>query len=106
MHFATAQLRIVVRTYAAVVRSPLYFPLWLAQLVSNFGDTLHYIALAVLVFELTGKGTAVALLVAAEAIPGLLLGPLAGVIINRFSRKAVLIGASSRRSRVVSQQSA
>ena len=53
------------RGYAEVVRSPRYFPLWLAQLVSSFGDTLHYIALVVLVFELTGRGLAVAGLVAA-----------------------------------------
>ena len=42
--------------YLDVVRSPRYFPLWLGQLVSNFGDTLHYIALVVLVYQLTGVG--------------------------------------------------
>jgi MFS family permease len=47
----------------------------------------------VLVFQLTGQGVAVAALVAAEVIPVLLLGPVAGVLIDRFSRKAVLIGA-------------
>lgn len=81
----------VVRSYADVARSPAYFPLWLSKLVSNFGDTLHYIALVVLVFQLTGSGSAVALLVAAEIIPVLLLGPIAGVVIDRFSRKTILI---------------
>src|SRR5918993_3075426 len=76
--------------YLDVVRSPRYFPLWLGQLVSNFGDTLHYIALVVLVFQLTGQGIAVAALVAAEILPTLLLGPVAGVVIDRFSRKRVL----------------
>jgi MFS family permease len=66
-------------------------PLWLSQLVSTFGDTLHYIALVVLVYQLTGQGVAVAALVAAEILPVLLLGPVAGVVIDRFSRKAVLI---------------
>jgi len=81
------------RSYAAVARSPSYFPLWLSNLVSSFGDTLHYIALVVLVYELTGRGVAVALLVAAEVVPVLVLGPVAGVVIDRFSRKFVLIGA-------------
>lgn len=81
------------RSYAAVARSPSYFPLWLSQLVSSLGDTLHYIALVVLVYQLTGRGAAVALLVAAEVVPILLLGPVAGVVIDRFSRKSVLIGA-------------
>lgn len=83
----------VLQSYSAVARSPSYFSLWLSQLVSNFGDTLHYIALVVLVYELTGRGAAVAMLVAAEVVPVLLLGPIAGVVIDRFSRKSVLIGA-------------
>jgi MFS family permease len=83
----------VARAWARVIASPSYFPLWLGQLISNFGDTLHYIALVVLVFQLTGRGLAVAGVVAAEVIPILVLGPIAGVVIDRFSRKAVLIGA-------------
>ncbi len=35
----------VLRTYGQVARSPSYFPLWLGQLLSTFGDTLHYMAL-------------------------------------------------------------
>ena len=89
------------RAYARVATSPTYFPLWLGQLISNFGDTLHYIALVVLVFELTGQGVAVAGLVAAEVVPVLVLGPVAGVVIDRFSRKAVLIGADVVRAGLV-----
>lgn len=91
----------VARSYGRVVRSPAYFPLWLAQLVSNFGDTVHYIALVVLVFELTGSGVAVATLVAAEVVPVLLLAPVAGVVIDRFSRKGVLVGSDLFRAALV-----
>lgn len=87
--------------YAGVIRSPRYFPLWLGQLVSAFGDTLHYIALVVLTYELTGQGVAVAGLVAAEIGPVLVLGPVAGVIIDRFDRRAVLIGADLFRAALV-----
>ena len=88
-------------SYAAVVRSPRYFPLWLGQLLSSFGDTLHYIALVVLVYQISGQGLAVAGLVAAEILPVLLLGPIAGVVIDRFSRQAVLIGADLFRAALV-----
>jgi len=44
----------VPRAYGGVVGSRAYFPLWLGQLTSSFGDTLHYIALVILVFQLTG----------------------------------------------------
>ncbi|MGH2562535.1 MAG: MFS transporter [Thermomicrobiales bacterium] len=88
----------VLGSYARVARSPSYFPLWLGQLLSSFGDTLHYIALVVLVFELTGRGVAVAILVVAKIVPTLLLGPVAGIVIDRFSRKRVLIGADLGRA--------
>jgi len=83
----------VVEAYGGVVRSPSYFPLWLGQLTSSFGDTMHYIALVVLVFQLTGQGVAVAGLVVVEILPVLLLGPAAGVVIDRLDRKAILVGA-------------
>lgn len=41
MRTVTSRLPTVLRAYAGVARSPSYFPLWLGQLVSNFGDTLH-----------------------------------------------------------------
>lgn len=91
----------VLLAYRRVAGSPTYFPLWLGQLLSSFGDTLHYIALVVLVFQLTGRGLAVAGLVAAEIVPVLLLGPVAGVVIDRFSRKGVLIGADLFRAVLV-----
>jgi len=101
MHGLTRRLGKVTTAYAGVIRSPAYFPLWLGQLLSNFGDTLHYIALVILVFRLTGQGLAVAGVVAAEIVPVLLLGPLAGVIIDRFSRKAVLVGSDLFRALLV-----
>lgn len=97
----TRRLGIVGADYLEVIRSRTYFPLWLGQLLSNFGDTLHYIALVVLVFQLTGQGLAVAALVAAETVPVLLLGPIAGVVIDRFNRRRVLIAADLLRAALV-----
>lgn len=79
--------------YLRVIRSPHYFPLWLGQIVSNLGDTLTYVALVVLVFRLSQSGLAVSGLVVAEIVPTLLLGPIAGVVIDRFDRKRLLIAA-------------
>jgi MFS family permease len=98
---ARDRLSHVATAYRDVIQSPTYFPLWLAQLLSSFGDTLHYIALVVLVFQLTGQGVAVAGLAAVEVVPILLLGPVAGVVIDRFSRKAVLIGSDLCRAALV-----
>src|SRR6266536_2761225 len=99
--WGASRLARVASAYSNVIRSPSYFPLWLAQLLSSFGDTLHYIALVVLVFQFTGQGVAVAALTAVEIVPVLLLGPVAGVIIDRFSRKATLLGADLFRAVLV-----
>ena len=81
----------ILNQYAKIIASPSYFPLWLGQLVSNFGDTVNYVALVVLVYQLTGSGLAVSITVVFEIVPVLLLAPIAGVIIDRFPRKTILI---------------
>lgn len=77
--------------YGRLIRNRRYFPLWLGQLVSNLGDTLHYIALVVWVYERTGSSFAVAGTVFFEVVPVVLLAPIAGVVIDRFPRKLVLV---------------
>jgi MFS family permease len=84
-----------------VIRSPRYFPLWLGQIVSNLGDMLNYVALVVLVFRLSHSGLAVSALVVTEIVPTLLLGPVAGVLIDRFDRKRLLIAVDLARAGLV-----
>jgi len=87
--------------YLRVIRSPRYFPLWLGQIVSNLGDTLNYVALVVLVFRLSHSGLAVSALVLTEIVPTLLLGPLAGVVIDRLDRRRLLIVVDGVRALLV-----
>ncbi len=77
--------------YGRLIRNRRYFPLWLGQLISNLGDTLHYIALVVWVYQRTGSSLAVAGTVFFEVVPIILLAPVAGVIIDRLPRKMVLV---------------
>lgn len=59
---------------------------------------MNYVALVVLVFRLSGSGLAVSITVALEVVPVLLLAPVAGVIIDRFPRKAILIASDLARA--------
>lgn len=77
----------------SVLRSPEYRRLFAAQTVSRWGDTFNTVALAVLVFELTGSGAGVAAVVLAEVAPVLLLAPVAGLLIDRLPRVRVMIAA-------------
>lgn len=57
------------------------------QLVSNIGSQFSYIAILFLVYDLTGDIYAMALLSMAQAIPMILIGPWAGVIVDKVDRK-------------------
>lgn len=65
--------------------------LWYGQIVSQFGDWLDSVALFTLVFDLTGSGQALGLLLVAEFLPSTLVSPFAGVILDRLPRKLVMI---------------
>lgn len=87
--------------YGRLIRNRRYFPLWLGQLLSNLGDTLHYIALVVWVYQRTGSSLVVAGTVFFEVISVILLAPIAGVLIDRLPRKAVLISVDLVRAVLV-----
>src|SRR5712692_2646007 len=90
--------RRVVLPYLTIIQNRRYLPLWLGQLVSSLGDTLNYIALVIYVYQLTGSGFDLSKLSIFQIIPILLISPLAGVIIDRFRRKNVLIAADVARA--------
>jgi dTMP kinase len=67
--------------------------LWSASLVSSFGDWIGLVAITALaqrVSKGTGEG-AVALVLSARLLPGFFLGPLAGVVLDRFDRRRLML---------------
>lgn len=73
---------------------PAFRSLCLAGLVSDTGDWLLFIALPIVVYQLTGSalGTSLAFLV--ELAPGIVLAPLAGWCADRWNRRRMLIVVS------------
>jgi MFS family permease len=65
--------------------------------VSQCGDVAQFITLALLVYHLTASGLGVSGAVVAEIAPVLLLGPLAGPIVDRLPRVRVMIAADLAR---------
>lgn len=70
----------------------LYF---IGQGISIPGTWMQTIAQTWLVFELTHSATAIGLLVAFQYLPILLLGPVGGVIADRFRKRKVLLFTQS-----------
>lgn len=66
-----------------------------AQLVSSLGDELLALALPFFVFDLTGSVTAAGAVFAASGAAGLLVSPLAGVVVDAFDRRRLLVASSA-----------
>jgi len=78
-----------------------YRYLWLSQVVSLMGDWFTLIASASLVANLSGSGLAIGGLFLARLLPPFVLGPLAGVIADRYDRRKILIASDLLRVVVV-----
>jgi len=68
-----------------------YRRVWSARTVSQWGDTLNFVALALLIYELTGSGLGVSGVVVAEIAPVLLLAPLVGPLVDRWPRVRLMV---------------
>ena len=80
-------------------RHPDFLKLWAGQSVSQFGSLLTQFALPLLAALMLGAGAGqMALLAAAEVVPGLLLGFVAGVWVDRLRRRPLLIAADIGRA--------
>ena len=65
---------------------------FLAQFVSSLGDWIGVIAIAIFADKI-GGATAVGTVLTARVLPGFIVGPLAGVIADRWDRKRTMVVA-------------
>jgi len=66
---------------------------WMGQIVSEVGDHFNNIAVLSLALSHSGSGMAVAGVMIARALPAVIAGPLAGVTLDRFDRKKIMIAS-------------
>ncbi|MCI0345409.1 MAG: MFS transporter [Chloroflexi bacterium] len=79
-------------------RNPAFARVYAAQLVSYMGDWFASVALLSLVLAKTGSATLAGLVIAAQTLPFALVSPFAGVIVDRFDRKTVMVTADVLRA--------
>jgi MFS family permease len=75
--------------------------LWCAQIVSEIGDWFYTLAIYSLLLQLTGRASSVALALVLQVLPQTFVGPTAGVVNDRISRKRVMIAADLVRAVIV-----
>jgi DHA3 family macrolide efflux protein-like MFS transporter len=87
--------------YGRLFRNRNFVALWIGQTISFIGDYFYFLAIPIMVERLTGSALAVGLSVIANALPMLLLGPVAGVFVDRWDRKRTMIAADLLRGVLV-----
>ena len=89
-------------TYYALLKNRREFRiLWTAQVISLAGDWFNTIASVVILSRLTDSGAGIGLLFVTRAIPPFLLGPVAGVLADRFDRRTIMVMANYLRAVIV-----
>jgi len=72
-----------------------FFTIWTGQLVSLIGSGLTGFALAVWVYKATGSVTQFSMIALATTLPGILLAPLTGTLVDRWDRRKVMLLADT-----------
>ncbi len=71
---------------------------WTGQVISEIGDHFNNIAVFSLVMQTTGSGLIVSGVMLARAVPAILAGPLAGVLLDRVDRRKIMIASDLLRA--------
>lgn len=87
--FRPANFRMRVRTFDSF-RYRRYLRLWFAMLCFSSGYWLQQIVVGWLTYDVTGSPLWTSLALGLDALPILLVGPIGGVLVDRFSRKRLI----------------
>src|SRR5215210_1628139 len=85
----------------AALRQRDFSLVWFGGGLSVVGDFFLFIALPFFVYERTGSALATGAMFAAETLPRLLFGSLAGVFVDRWDRKKTMIVADLSRAAIL-----
>ena len=70
-----------------------FFTFWFAQALSMIGSNLAQFAITWWMTKATGSATVLATATLFAILPGVVLGPLAGVFVDRWNRRAIMLVA-------------
>ena len=74
-------------------RNPSYRYTWMGQVVSEAGDYFNNVAVLALIMQKSGSGLIVSGAFLSRAIPAVIAGPFAGVLLDRLDRRRIMIAS-------------
>lgn len=87
--------------YASVLRNSNFLKLWIAQILSLVGLQSLLLLAVILIEDVTKSGIQTAGAIVAFSLPAVVFGPIAGVILDRVSKRTTLVVSNA--GRVVGQ---
>ncbi len=75
--------------------------MWWSQVLSQIADGVSKLALLWFVYALTGSPLKTTMIGLLQTLPPILFGPFIGVIVDRFPKKAILIGSDVARGLLI-----
>ncbi len=86
------------RSMFSVFRNRSFTLLWIGQLISAMGSALTALAASILVYRVTGSALSVGLMLIATSGPTVVIGLVAGVFVDRYDRKRIMLTADLLRA--------
>ncbi|HWI64841.1 MAG TPA: MFS transporter [Symbiobacteriaceae bacterium] len=74
-----------------------FLSIWIGHTISIIGDGFHSVALGLWILQTTGSSTAMAAIMAVRALTGVLLGAVAGTVVDRTDRRRMMIAMDAVR---------
>jgi len=88
--------------FIQVLRNRRFLRLWLGQVISAIGDYFYFLAMPILINKRTGSTAAIGLaMILGFALPQLLFGIPAGVLVDRWDRRRVMIATDLARAGLI-----
>ena len=89
-------------SYFSLLRNNRNFRLlYIGQAISQLGDWFNAVAVFALLLDLTGSATAVAWMMIVQFLPVAIVGPLAGVVVDRVNRRRLMIATDLLRGGLI-----
>ena len=83
--------------YTAVLRNRNFLALWLAQVISNTALNGSFFVQLILIEDVTGSSAHLGAVILSFSLPAVLLSAFAGMIVDRVSKKTILIWSNALR---------
>jgi MFS family permease len=93
--------RIAGHAYIRLALDARFAAFWIGQTISLFGDRLHQVALAVLVYGVTNSPLATGLVFLTAALPNLVVSPIAGTFVDRWDLRRTMVVSDLLRAGLV-----